>query len=361
VRRYVELPFHLYHENPLWVPPLVHETRAQLDPDRHPFYQHSQAAFFLALEGKQVLGRIAVLDNTRHNAYHGGRAALFYQFDAVDSRDVSRALLNSACDWAQSRGLELIWGPKGFWTLDGQGVLVDGFDHRPAMGIPYNHVYYSKLLEDAGFEKKLDLFSWYMDRDLKVSARYLEVAERIKERRGFRSFHFRTKAELRALIPQVIDVYNKSFVEVQGYVPITKAEGQAIGERILAIADPELISILMKGDELVGFVLAYPDLSAAIQRCRGRVWPTGWYHLQREFKRTRWINFNGAAILAPYRGLGGTALLYSEFYHILFSHSQYDYADLVQTQETNMPVLQELQAVGVRPYKTHRLYQRWLA
>jgi hypothetical protein len=121
-----------------------------------------------------------------------------------------------------------------------------------------------------------------------------------------------------------------------------------------------LITLLMKGDELAGFVLAYPDISAAIQRCRGRMWPTGWYHLRREFKRTPWINFNGAGILAPYRGLGGNALLYAELYYTLIRRTQYQYADLVQVQETNTRMIQELQALEVKPYKKHRIYRRSL-
>jgi len=361
VRRYVEFPFRLYRESPLWVPPFVNEVRAQLDPHRHPFYQHSEAAFFLALEGDEVVGRIAVLENARYNECHGKRTAFFYHFDVVNDRAVSRALFDAAFDWARGRGLDLMWGPKGFMAIDGQGILVEGFEHRPALGIPYNYPYYGELLENAGFEKQLDFISAYLDRQMGIPKRFLEVAEKVKRRRGFRTVRFRTKAELRALVPRVMAVYNASFVEVQGYVPVTEAEAKAIGDRILAVADPGLITLLMKGDEIVGFVLAYPDLSAAVQRCRGRMWPTGWYHLLREFKRTRWLNLNGGAILERYRGLGGNALLYAELYNTLIEHTQYQYADLVQVQETNTRMVRELETAGVKPYKKHRIYRRPLA
>ncbi len=360
VQRFIRFPFQLYRQSPRWVPPFVHDIRNQLDPDRHPFYQHSEAAFFLALSGEDVVGRIAVLDNRRYNAHHGTRTAWFYLFDVIEDRSVSASLLDTASGWAQGRGLDLMWGPKGFWHLDGQGILVEGFEHRPAMGIPYNYPYYGDLLEDAGFEKRIDFVSCLMDRTYTFPERFLDIADRIKRRRGFRSEIFRTKDELRALLPQIVDVYNDSFTEVQGFVPITADEGQAIGERILSVADPELISLLMKDDELAGFVLAYPDVSAAVQRCRGRMWPTGWFHLLREFRRTRWINFNGAGIRQRHRGLGGNALLYAELYRILIEHPQYDFADIVQIQETNTRMMQELKAMGLKMYKRHRLYQRSL-
>jgi hypothetical protein len=358
VRRYIDFPFRLYHESDLWVPPFVGEMRAQLDPNRHPFYEHSEAAFFLALAGEEVVGRIAVLDNAHYNAYHGKRAAFFCHFDVVNDRVVSRALFDAAFDWARGRGLDEMWGPQGLVAADGKGLLVEGFEHRPALGIAYNYPYYRELVEDAGFKKGVDLVSCYMSRKMDVSERFLRVAEKVKQRRGFRIVRFRTKADLRAMIPRITDVYNRVFADVQGYVPLTEAEACIIGDRIIAVADPSLITMLMKGDETAGFAIAYPDLSAAIQRCKGRMWPLGWLYLMREFKRTQWLNFNGGGILEQYRGLGGDALLYVELYHTLVDHPQYQHADLVQIQETNVRMMQELQLAGVEPYKRHRVCRR---
>jgi len=98
VRRFVDLPFRLYRDQPLWVPPFVHEARAQLDRQRHPFYQHSEAAFFLAMDGGEAVGRIAVLDNAHYNAHHAAHSAFFYLFDSVDDQAVARALFDAAGD-----------------------------------------------------------------------------------------------------------------------------------------------------------------------------------------------------------------------------------------------------------------------
>ena len=360
VRRYIDFPFQLYRESQLWVPPFVGEMRAQLDPNRHPFYEHSEAAFFLALEGEDVVGRIAALDNAHYNAYHKKRAAFFCHFDVVNDRAVSSALFDAAFDWARGRGLDEMWGPQGLVAADGKGLLVEGFEHRPALGIAYNYPYYGELAEDAGFEKGVDLVSCYMNREMEVSERFLRVAERVKQRGGFRTVHFRTKADLRAMVPRITDVYNKAFAEVQGYVPLTETETRVVADRIISVADPALIAMLMKGDEIAGFAITYPDLSAAIQRCGGRMWPLGWYYLMREFKRTRWLNYNGGGILEQYRGVGGDALLYMELYHMLMDHPQYQHADLVQIQETNIRMMQELQLAQVKPYKRHRVYRRSL-
>ena len=87
-----------------------------------------------------------------------------------------------------------------------------------------------------------------------------------------------------------------------------------MAKQLLMFADPRLIKIVMKDDEIVGFLFGYPDPSAAIQRCKGRLFPIGWLDILIELKRTKWINLNGAGLIEKYRGSGGTALLFAEMY-----------------------------------------------
>ncbi len=124
-------------------------------------------------------------------------------------------------------------------------------------------------------------------------------------------------------------------------------------------ANPRLIKIVMKGDELVGFLLAYPDISAALQRTRGRLLPFGWLDMLLEFRRTRWVNINGAGIVEKYRGLGGTALLFSEMRKSVVECG-YRHADLVQIGADNDKMQRELRDLGIDFYKAHRLYRRGL-
>ena len=113
----------------------------------------------------------------------------------------------------------------------------------------------------------------------------------------------------------------------------------------------------MKDDDPVGFLFAYPDISAALQRTHGHLFPFGWLDMLLELKRTKWININGAGILGKYRGLGGTAILFSEMYKSV-AESRYRYADVVQIGVENDKMQRELTDLGINFYKTHRLYQR---
>jgi hypothetical protein len=78
-----------------------------------------------------------------------------------------------------------------------------------------------------------------------------------------------------------------------------------------------------------------------------------------ELKRTKWVNLNGAGIVEKYRGMGGTALLFSEI-HKSVIEGHFEHADLVQIGADNDKMQRELRDLGIDFYKTHRLYQRAL-
>jgi len=358
-KAFLELPFRIYRDSPQWVPPLATDARAMLDRRRHPFYTHSDAAFFLAVKDGAPIGRIAALDNRNYNVFNNERTAFFYLFECASDGEASRALFDAAFDWARARGLDKIIGTKGFTTFDGMGVLIKGFEHRPAFGIPYNPPYYPALIEAVGFEPQGDVVSGYLDARIAFPDKIHQLADLVRRRRGLRVDRFETRNDLRRIIPRLQEVYNAALGGTTGNVPLTDDEVKTLANQMLWFADPRLIKIVMKDDEPVGFLFAYPDISAALQRTQGRLFPFGWIDMLRELKRTKWININGAGIAEKYRGLGGTALLFSEMYKSV-AESNFRHADLVQIGADNDKMQREMRDLGIDFYKTHRMYRRAL-
>ncbi len=357
VRQFLDLPARIYRSVPQWVPPLASDARRMLDRRRHPFYRHSEAAFFLAQQGGQTVGRIAVLENRNYNAYNKERTAFFYLFECEDNSEASQALFGATLEWARRRHLDRLLGPKGLTPLDAMGLLVRGFEHRPALGIPYNPPYYASLVEAAGLRKSGEQVSGYLDRSVEFPERIHRLAELVQKRRGLRVARYRSRRDLRSLVPRLGKLYNDAMGATTGNVPLTPDEIQTIANQMMLFADPSLVKIVFKDDEPVGFLFAYPDVSAALQRTGGRLLPLGWIDILLEFRRTRWININGAGIIEKYRGLGGTALLFSEMCKSVME-SRFEFADIVQIGVENDPMQREMRDLGINFYKMHRTYER---
>ncbi len=358
VRDFLELPGRLYRDCPQWVPGLLGDERVRLDRHRYPYYRHSQAAFFVAYEGSLPIGRLAVLDNRLYNEHNRDKAAFFHWFECVDDANVADGLFTEGTAWALGRGLETLIGPKGFTALDGLGMLVKGFEYRPALGLPYNPPYYPGLIEALGFVAVEDIVSGYLGTDLQFPERILQLAQRIKERRGLHIAELKNRRDLRRWIKILPDLYNSIAAGASGSTPLTLEEIQVMADQLLWFADPHLIKLVMKGEQAVGFMLAYPDISAAIQATKGRLFPFGWLRILMERHTTKWININGAGMLEEYRGLGGTAILYAEMFKSVAGSKRYRHAEVVQIGIENVRMQREMMNFGVDFYKAHRIYRK---
>jgi GNAT superfamily N-acetyltransferase len=357
VDKFVMFPFQHYAQNEQWVPPLVSSAKKQLNREVHPFYEHSAADFFLAEENGRTLGRIAVMENKNFNNYRHTQAAFFGLFESVEDPGVSQALFDSAFEWARARGLTSIVGPRSLNSTSAGGLLVEGFDHRPALNIPYNYAYYDRLVKASGFEKDTDHLSAYLPGDYPLPDRVLRLAEKVKQRRGLWIMQFQKKEEIYEWVPKVVEIYSTAFRESHTFFPMTRREMDMIASDIIQVTDPGLVKGVMKGDDLVGFVISYYDISAALQRSKGRLWPFGWYWLLTEKKRTTWVNVNGLGLLPEYQGLGGNVLLYAELSKSIREYG-FKHMDLVQVNESNQKSMAEMEALGAKWYKRHRAYQR---
>jgi hypothetical protein len=357
---FLRLPFSIYRDIPQWVPPLQMDEQSRLSPKRFPFYKHSQAAFFLVSEGTRPVGRLAVLDNRRYNELHRTKTAFFYLFECENNKDAATALFDCAFQWARSRGLDKIIGPRGFTPLDGFGLLVKGFEYRPAFGLPYNPAYYVDLIEVQGFIKEEEIVSGYLGANIQFPPRIHQLAERLAQRRGLYILHCNTRADLRKLVPHFKELYNRSLAQTEGMVPLTTEEMDSLANQLLWLADPKLIKLVMKENQPVGFLLAYPDVSRALQKTHGRIFPFGWLTLLLELRRTDWININGAGLLPEYRGSGGTAILYSEMFRSVTENPRYRHAEVVQIGIENANMQREMENFGIDFHKMHRTYYREL-
>ncbi len=163
IDRFVQFPFDLYAGHPQWVPPFIVDVKTMMNPDKHPYYEHSTQNSSLQKRWK-VVGRIAALENKPFNKYHDAKDAEFYLFECVNDQEVANALFETVMNWAKDRGLTKLVGPKGFGPLDGYGIQIEGFEHREMMNMMnYNYPYYRDLVENLGFTKVVDFVSSYMD------------------------------------------------------------------------------------------------------------------------------------------------------------------------------------------------------
>ena len=361
-RRFVEFYYDLYKDCPQWVPPLYMDAYLPLNRKKHPFFEHSGADFFLAVRDGEVVGRICAGENKPFNEYHKTKKAQFYFFDAIDDLEVARALFAAVFDWARERGLDTLIGPKGLSPFDGYGILIEGFEqHQMMTMMNYNYDYYPKLVEALGFEKEVDFVSCYLHSEaFKIPERIERVAKRVMARGNLWVKHFKSKKELISWAQRIGETYNRTFIHNWEYYPFCQGDIDYAVQNVFMVADPRLIKLIMHGKDIVGFLFAFPDVSAALQRAKGRLFPFGIVELLLEMKRTKIVSGNGMGVLPEFQGTGGNALLYYEMGKTFFDFHQFEQVEMTQVAETTHQMRADLKNLNGVEYKNHRVYRKHL-
>ncbi len=212
LKRFIDLPFHLHANHPLWVPPLKLERRLFLNRRMNAFFSHGEAEYFLARRDGQVVGRVSAQINHSFNDYQKKSWGWFGFLELEDDQDVADALLDAAESWLRERGSERMVGPADFSMNDESGVLIEGFDLRPMIRQPWQPPYYQQLLERAGMTKAMDLLMWNLEVSDRTSVLpvIFELAEKVESEHGIRVRPMRRR-QLRKDLDAFAEVYNSAW------------------------------------------------------------------------------------------------------------------------------------------------------
>jgi GNAT superfamily N-acetyltransferase len=357
LRQFLLLPWRIYADDPAWVPPLLMDQRTLLNRRKHPFHVHADVEYFLARSQGRVVGRIVAGVNHRSNEFHQEKAGFFGFFESVPDVHVARALLQAAERWIAARGLEFCRGPMNFSSNEEWGVLVDGFQHPPAVMMTHSPPYYAELLEQCGFSKAKDVFAYLLDEPPMIQ-RIAETVGKLQARRGVtvRTLNMRAFEAEVALIKHI---YNQAWERNWGFVPMTDAEFEHLARDLKPVVDPRFCLIAEVGGQPVAFLLGLPDYNYALRHANGRLFPLGllkilWH--RRFIKRLRVITLG---VLPGYRRLGIDAMLYTKVW-VDGVAAGFDSAECSWILEDNLEMRRPLERLGGRPYKTYRIFEKRL-
>lgn len=358
--RFLRFPRGLYPPSSLWVSPLDWERVRFFDPKRNPFFDHAAIECFLALDATgRPVGRIAAIDNPNFERAQGRKLGFFGFFDSVEDSEVSAALFDVAEAWLKERGLSALQGPVSPSTNHECGLLVKGFDRPPRILMPYNHPYYERLVEGAGYHGVQDLVAYEYDVDGRVPERLGRAVEMLKKRHSFtiRPIDFKKFDEE---LERIKRVYNEGWAENYGFVPLTDAEIEWLARELKPITGSDLCAFAEVDGEVVGIMINLPDLNQALRAARGRLFPFGWWKILRRLKRIDGMRAMVMGIRPGYRKIG----IDYGFYHagLMAAHGRrYREIELSWVLENNVELLRALGRLEARETKRYRLYEKQLA
>lgn len=365
MKRFLNLPWELPVHDRAWVGPLQIQVKQMLDTKKHPFYRHADHCFFIAEDSKgKSQGRLGVFVDHSHNKFHSENVAFFGFFECVNDQSVAQELFEKAKTWAKSKGVTALRGPFNLNTNYETGLLVEGFDDIPAVGMPYNPPYYEKLLLNCGFEKLKDILSYTISDDHNEGppAKIMRHLERLKAKENI-TFRSLNKNKFDEEVSQAFEIYNDAWETNWGFIPVDEEEFRFISKDMKEIMDPRLIFFAEVNGEPAAFACALPDVNQVIRKVKkGKLLPFGVLKLlwglkgPGSKKRINRLRIVTLGVKKKFEALGLGALLYAEYFKT-GKKLGYDIGDCSWILEDNIKMNRSLKMMGAQPYKRHRIYE----
>ncbi|WP_277968712.1 N-acetyltransferase [Sphingomonas echinoides] len=281
-KRFVDLPFRLYKDDPNWVPPLKGEALGLITPEKNGWFSHAKAQLFLAERDGVVVGRISAHIDTLALTMSplqgfGPGCGQFGLFDAEDM-EIGHALIATAEEWLRRQGMTRVLGPISMSVWEEPGLLVEGYDHPPTIMMGHAKPEYRTWIESAGYHRVKELLTYELD----ITVPFPPLLQRIISS-GEKNPRIRirevdkTKFDEEAAI--ILAILNDAWSDNWGFVPLTPPEIKDVGVKLKPIVFNDLIRIAEVDGRPVAFMITLPDLNEAIAPLKGSLLPFGWAKL----------------------------------------------------------------------------------
>jgi len=358
-KKFIEFQYDHYRADEFFVPPLRMDQKKLINTTKNPFFNNAEIALFIAEHEGKIAGRISAVIDHRYNEYHGTKTGHFGFFECIDHQPTADLLLRVAEDWLKDKGMKEVLGPASPGMMDMVGFLVDGFDKDPYILMPYTKPYYEKLVVTAGYEQAMDLLAFIVDKD-SVDIKRGERAKQIVLRRNpglvIRPANLK---KIKEEVEIIRLIYNETWKENWGFLPLTKEELAASAEEFKLILDPDFTHFAEIDGKPVAFSLGLPDLNILLKKMNGNLFPFGIFKLL--FGRGKIKRYRTAlmGVMPEVQGRGIDALLHQAAIEKGLKRG-YTESELSWVLGNNPDMIRTAEKIGGRLDKTYRMFSKKL-
>ena len=278
LKEFIEFPLSLYKNCDKWVPAFEDDEYKSLGPD-NPSLAFCERELFLARQDGKTVGRVAAIINKKANEKWKEKAVRFGWIDFIEDFDVCKALIDAVIAWGTGRGAQKIKGPLGFTDMDREGLLVEGFENESPSTVIYNYPYYPEYLERLGFTKDVD----WTQRVLNVPEQMppmFKFTDHISSRFGIHMYRAHSIWQMARRGREMFHVLNEAFAGLYEYTQLSQEQIDGYVKQYAPVLDKDLVAFVVnEQDQLIGFAVTMPHISAAVRKAKGRIFPFGWIYL----------------------------------------------------------------------------------
>lgn len=359
IAEFVALPFTIHKTHPQWVPSLKKDDEKLLTCEKHPFWQTASRKLFIAHSEGKLIGRIAAIVDEKYNSYAGQKCGAFGFFECENNREAAHLMLEHSKKWLEEQGMSYMRGPLNPSTNYSCGLLVSGFQHAPALMMPWNPPWYAELLESWHLRKEQDLFAYLIRKDQLALPEWLTSEVKRVYDSGLFTCRPSSKKTLAQDISDMLELYRLSWADNWAFSPLSPGEAREHIKELSAILDPRFFVLFYHEKKPVAGMVALPDMNPLLKRLNGKLGLLSPWHYMRsrgEIRKGYRIMLFG--ILPEYRLQGLPLLLLDYMLKQAAAIPEFEWVEGSWVLEDNIAIDDLIEDFGGELYKRYRIYRR---
>ena len=352
LKKFIRFQLDLYKDNPYWCPPLIVDELNMLGKDKNPAFENCEAEYWLAYRDSKIVGRIAGIINNKANERWKENFVRFGWIDFIDDLEVSSKLIETVAEWGRSKRMTAIQGPLGFTDLDPEGMLIEGFEELSSLAAIYNYPYYPEHMVKLGFGKGVDWVHFDINVPPVIPDKVSRSAAIAKEKYHLRTVPAKKAKDFLPYTKKMFRMLNDAFEDLYGYSALNDRQIDLFIKQYFGFVRPEYVSLVIDDkDDVIAFGITIPDLTYALQKCKGRLFPFGFIHIYRALKKNDTIHMYLIGVRPDYQGKGPLALVYAELHKAYLQHG-------IVKATTHAQLEDNLKAISIWKNYDSRIYIR---
>lgn len=351
----------LHFADPAFIPPFPGSIAKYLSPNSAFHRRHGEIHPLIAWRNGRPVGRIAAIINRSHNQFYQDKTGFFGFFDCEDRIETATALFAAAAAILRNKGCSSIRGPYNPSINDECGLLVQGFQYAPFIGLTWNPAYYENLVAAQGFNTVSTSYGFQLPlHRLELPERLIRIVDRVTRRSRLKLRPVKL-TDLNEELKIIHEVYNNTLKRNWGFVPITIDDLLFAADDMRAIADPEMILIAEQDGQNAGVGLSLPNINELLALVKNtprwlRPLHVLWLMKTRPIKSGRQVVYG---VSPRFRDRGLHAWLLKEQFDC--AKARYPDAELGWIEETNTEILDNARMLGAIQHRTWKIYEKPLA
>ncbi len=270
-RQFLEVPVHIYKNDPNFIRPLDKDILDIFNPKKNKAFRFGEARRWILTDGnEQVIGRIAAFINKKYkNKGDEQPTGGIGFFECINNQLAADMLFDVSKSWLMQKGMEAMDGPINFGERDRWwGLVVEGFK-PPIYLMNYNFPYYKDLFENYGFKKFYNQICWHMFVQTELEPKFYEQYRKYSALPEYKTVHI-DKKKIEKFATDFSVIYNKAWARHEGNKQMTKEVAIKMFKTMKPVIEEDLVWFVYYNDQPIACWINLPELNQIFKYLNGK-------------------------------------------------------------------------------------------